>query len=106
MRAAKRLAWGAAVLAAVAAAALLPSGWIVRAESGVAAWSGWFGAARLAAIAAAWVWWDALVARVPGIGAEGAAHLRTRRTFWIGALLAVELAVVRNVFGALWTLAA
>ena len=106
MRSAVWLAVGGTAVVAVAAAALLPSGWIVRAESVVSAWSGWLGAARIAGIAAAWVWWDALVARVPGLAAEGAAHLRERRTFWIGVLVAVELVVVRNVVGTLWTLAA
>jgi len=106
VRSAGWLAAGGTAVAVVAVVALLPSGWIVRAESAVSAWSGWLGAARIAGIAAAWVWWDALVARFPGIPAEGAAHLRERRAFWIGALVVVELVVVRNVPGTLWTLAA
>lgn len=106
MRRANWLVLGAAAAAVAAALAMLPPGWIVAAEAGVAAWSGWLGAARIAAIGAAWVWWDALVGWLPGIGADGAAHLRARRPFWIGALLAVELLLVRNVPGALWELAA
>lgn len=106
MRSANWLVLGAAAAAVAAVLVALPAGWIVRAEAGVAAWSGWLGAARFAGIGAAWVWWDALVGRIPGIAPDGAAHLRTRRPFWIGALLAVELVLVRNVPGALWELAA
>lgn len=106
MRAANWLVLGGTAAAVVAALLLVPPGWIVRAESSVAAWSGWLGAARIAAIAAAWVWWDALVGRLPGLEPDGAAHLRARRPFWIGALLAVELVLVRNVLGTLWEFAA
>ena len=105
MRSANWLVLGATAAAVAAALVLLPPGWIVRAEAAADAWSGWLGAARIAAIGAAWVWWDALVGRIPGISADGAAHLRARRPFWIGALLAVELLLVRNVPGALWALA-
>ena len=106
MRSANWLVLGATAAAIVAALVMLPPGWIVRAEVAVAAWSGWLGAARIAAIGAAWVWWDSLVGRIPGIAADGAAHLRARRPFWIGALLAVELLLVRNAPGALWALTA
>ena len=106
MRSANWLVLGATTTAVVAALVMLPPGWIVRAEAAVVAWSGWLGAARIVAIGAAWVWWDALVGRIPGIAADGAAHLRARRPFWIGALLAVELLLVRNAPGALWALAA
>ncbi|MCY3812116.1 MAG: hypothetical protein OXH15_10005 [Gammaproteobacteria bacterium] len=106
MRAANWLVLGATAAAVVAVLVLAPPGWIARAETVVAAWSGWLGAARIAAIAAAWVWWDALVGRLPGITADGAAHLRARRAFWIGALVAVELVLVRNVVGTLWAFVA
>lgn len=106
MKSANWLVLGATAAAVVAALVMLPPGWIVRAEAAVSAWSGWLGAARIAAIGAAWIWWDALVGRIPGIAADGAAHLRARRPFWIGALLAVELLLVRNAPGALWALAA
>ena len=93
--------------AAVAAAlVLLPPGWIGRAETALAPWRPWLGGARIAAIVAAWIWWDRLVAALPGLPEDAAAHLRKRRRFWTGALVAVELVVVRNVFGALWRLAA
>ena len=106
MRSANWLVLGATAAAVAAALAMLPPGWIVRAEGAVAAWSGWLGAARIAAIAAAWVWWDALVERIPGIAADATAHLRARRPFWIGALVGVELLLVRNAPAALWALAA
>ena len=106
MRAAGWLAGGASAACAVAVLVVLPSGWIVGAESALAASRGWIGAGRLAAIAAAWIWWDALVERLPAVGPDGTAYLKRRRTFWIGALLAVELVVVRNVFGALRSLLA
>jgi len=106
MRSANWLVVGATAAAVAAALLLAPPGWIVRAETAVAAWSGWLGAARIAAIAAAWVWWDALVGRLPGITGDGAAHLRTRRAFWIGVLVAVELVLVRNVVGTLWAFVA
>ena len=48
------------------------------------------------------MWWDALIARVPGLGPEAAAYLKARRGFWCGTLAAVELVVVRNAPGALW----
>ena len=91
--------------AAAGAAALiaLPAEWIAAAEARVGAWSAWLGGARIAAIAGAWLWWDALIDRVPGLGAKGVAYLKARRAFWIGTLAAVELVVVRNVPGALWT---
>ena len=92
-----------AAAAAVAAALVgLPAEWIAAAEARIGAWSAWLGGARIAAIAGAFVWWDALVARVPGLGPEGAAYLKARRTFWCATLAAVELVVVRNAPGALW----
>ncbi|MYE82108.1 MAG: hypothetical protein F4X36_09770 [Gammaproteobacteria bacterium] len=93
---------GAAVLAAFV---LLPSGWVVAAHAHVETWTVWLAAVRTAAIVAAWVWWDALVALVPGITPAGAGYLRERRRFWIGALLAVEVLLVQNVAGTLWALA-
>ena len=94
--------------AAVATAALtaLPPGWIVAADAGLAPLRPWLGVLRVAGIAAAWLWWDRLVGAVPGLPDDAAAHLRDRRHFWCGALAAVELVLVRNVFGALWGLAA
>ena len=98
--------WLVPVAAAAAAAVLvvLPAEWIAAAEARVGAWSAWLGGARIAAIAAAFVWWDALVARMPGLTDEGVAYLKARRAFWCGTLAAVELVVVRNAPGALWTL--
>ena len=106
MRSANWLVLGASTACVVALLALLPPGWIAGAESALSVWRGWLGAARVAAIVAAWIWWDALVERLPAVGPDGTAYLKRRRTFWIGALAAVELVVVRNVFGALWRLAA
>ena len=106
MRPAHWLGLGVSALAVAALAALLPTGWIGGAEGALAGWRPWLGVARMAGIATAWLWWDALAERVPGIGAEGAAYLKDRRGFWIGALIAVELVLVRNVAGALWLLAA
>jgi len=83
---------------------LVPGEWLSQAEARLAAWRGWLGAVRIAAIVAAWAWWDALVGRIPGITPAGAAWLRRRRTFWIGALAAIELVVVRNLPRALWEL--
>ncbi|MYE02373.1 MAG: hypothetical protein F4Y03_14095, partial [Alphaproteobacteria bacterium] len=82
--------------AVVAALVLLPSGWIAAAHVHVETWRVWLAAVRTAAIVAAWVWWDALVARVPGITPAGAGYLRERRGFWIGALVAVEVLLVQN----------
>ena len=93
---------GAAAAAVAAALVVLPAEWIAAAEARIGAWSAWLGGARIAAIAGAFVWWDALVARVPGLGPEGAAYLKARRTFWCATLAAVELVVVRNAPGALW----
>ena len=105
----RAVGWGVVVAAtagAVAAALALPSGWIAAADAALAPWRPWLGGARLAAIAAAWIWWDRVVGAVPGLCADAAAHLRGRRHFWGGALAAIELVVVRNVVGALWRLAA
>ena len=89
--------------AAVAAALVgLPGEWIAAAEARVGTWSAWLGGARIAAIAGAWLWWDALISRVPGLTDEAAAYLKARRTFWCGTLAAVELVVVRGAPGALW----
>ena len=101
MRSASWLVLGASAAVVLAALALLPPEWIARAETGVAAWRGWLGAARIGAIVAAWVWWDALVARVPAMTPDAVAWLRERRVFWVGALVAIELVVVRNVLAAL-----
>ena len=92
-----------AAAAAVAAALVgLPAEWIATAEARIGTWSAWLGGARMAAIAGAFVWWDALISRVPGLGPEGAAYLKARRTFWCATLAAVELVVVRGAPGALW----
>ena len=94
------------VVAAAGAAALvaLPAEWVAAAEARIGTWSAWLGGARVAAIAAACLWWDALVDRVPGLTDEAAAYLKARRAFWCGTLAAVELVVVRNAPGALWAL--
>ena len=95
----------AAAAAAVAAAlVVLPAEWIAAAEARTGAWRAWLGGARVAAIAAAFVWWNALVARVPGLDPEGVAYLKARRAFWCGTLAAVELVVVQGAPGALWAL--
>ena len=102
MRAAGLLVPVAAAAAVAAALVVLPGEWIAAAEARVGTWSAWLGGARIAALAGAFVWWDALVARVPGLTDEGAAYLKARRVFWCGTLAAVELVVVRNAPGALW----
>ena len=102
MRALGPLVPVAAAAAAAGALVALPAEWIAAAEVRAGAWSAWLGGARVAAIAAVFVWWDEFVARVPGLGPEGAAYLKARRAFWCGTLAAVELVVVRNVPGALW----
>ena len=94
----------AAAAAVAAALVALPGEWIAGAEARVGTWSAWLGGARIAAIAGAYLWWNALVARVPGLGPDAVAYLKARRTFWCGTLAAVELVVVRNVPGALWAL--
>ena len=96
----------AAAALAVLALVVVPPGWIVAADVALQPWRPWLGALRAVGIVAAWVWWDRLVGAVPGLPAQAAAHLRDRRHFWCGALAAIELVVVRNVFGALWGLAA
>ena len=104
MRAAGLLVPVAAAAAGAGALVALPAEWIAAAEARVGAWSAWLGGARIAAIAAACLWWDALVERVPGLGPEAMAYLKARRAFWCGTLAAVELVVVRNALGALWAL--
>lgn len=106
MRSAAWLVLGASTACVVGLLVVLSSAWIAGAESALAAWRGWLGAARVAAIVAAWIWWDAVVERMPALGPDAAVYLKSRRRFWIGALVAVELVVVRNVLGALWSLAA
>ena len=96
----------AAAAAAVAALLVVPPRWIVAADAVLAPWRPWLGALRVAGIAAAWVWWDRFVGALPGLPAHAAAYLRRRRHFWCGALAAVELVLVRNVFGALWSVLA
>ena len=102
MRAAGLLVLVAAAAAGAAALIALPGEWIAAAEARVGTWSAWLGGARIAAIAGAWLWWDALIARVPGLTDKGAAYLKARRGFWIGTLACVELVVVRNALGVLW----
>lgn len=104
MTAVRWLVPGAAAAAVAAALVVLPGEWIAAAEARVGAWSAWLGGARIAAIAAAFVWWDALVDRVPGLGPEAAAYLKARRTFWCATLAAVELVVVQGAPAALWAL--
>ena len=88
--------------AAVAAALVgLPGEWLAAAEARIGTWSAWLGGMRIAAIAGAWLWWDALSQRVPGLGMEAAAYLKARRTFWCGTLAAIELVVVQGAPGAL-----
>ena len=94
-----------AVLAAVALI-VVPPRWIVAADAALAPWRPWLGGLRVAGIAAAWIWWDRLVVALPGLPEGAAAYLRRRRHFWCGALAAVELVLVRNVLGALWSLLA
>ena len=102
MRAAGFLLPVAAAAAGAAAMVALPAEWLAAAEARIGTWSAWLGGARLAAIAAAFIWWDALIARMPGLGPKGAAYLKARRGFWCGTLAAVELVVVRNALGVLW----
>ena len=95
----------AAAAAAVAAAlVVLPAEWIAAVEARTGAWRAWLGGARVAAITAAFVWWNALVARVPGLRPGAVAYLKARRAFWCGTLAAVELVVVQGAPGALWAL--
>ena len=100
MRSASWVVLGALAACVVALLVALPPGWIAGAEGALAAWRGWLGAARVGAIVAAWIWWDALVDRLPAVGPDEAAYLRRRRRFWVGALVAVEAVLVRNLFGA------
>ena len=104
MRAAGLLLPVAAAAAGAAAMVALPAEWIAAAGTWTGTWSAWLGGARIAAIAAAWLWWDAIISRVPGLTDNGAAYLKARREFWCGTLAAVELVVVRNAPGALWAL--
>ena len=96
----------AAAALAVVALVVAPPGWIVAADVALQPWRPWLGGLRIAGIAAAWIWWDGLIGAFPGLSAEAAAHLRGRRHFWCGALAAIELVLVRNAFGALWSLLA
>ena len=91
---------------AVAVLVAVPPGWMVSADAALEPLRPWLGALRVAAIVSAWVWWDRLVRALPGLPEVAAVHLRERRHFWCGALAAIELVLVRNVFGALWRLAA
>ena len=106
MSARRWLAPLAAAALAVATMVVLPPGWIVAADAALQPWRPWLGALRVAAIVAAWIWWDRLAGVVPGLSDDAAAYLRERRHFWCGALAAVELVLVRNVVGALWRLLA
>ena len=100
------LSLGGFAAAATAALVLLPAEWIAAADGRLAGWRSWLGGLRAAAIMGVWIWWHGLVARIPGLTPEASGYLRARRHFWCGALAAVELVLVRNVFGALWRLAA
>ena len=102
MRAAGWLVPVAAAAAIAATLIALPGEWIAAAEARLGTWSAWLGGARIAAIAAACLWWDALIPRVPGLGPGAVAYLKARRAFWCGMLAAVEFVVVRNALGVLW----
>ena len=102
MTARRWLVPGVAAAAGAAALITLPGEGIAVAEAQVGAWSAWLGGARIAAIAGAYLWWDALCQRVPGLGPEAAAYLKARRAFWCATLAAVELVVVRGALGVLW----
>jgi len=104
VRAAGLLLPVAAAAAGAAAMVALPAEWLAAAEARIGMWSAWLGGARIAAIAGAWLWWDALIARVPGLGTKAAAYLKARRGFWIGTLAAVEIVVVQGAPGVLWAL--
>ena len=106
MRLATWLAPVAVAALAVAALVVVPPRWIVAADVALEPWRPWLGALRAAAILSAWIWWDRLVGAVPGLPEDAAEHLRERRHFWCGALAAIEVVLVRNVFGAVWSLAA
>ena len=106
MRATNWLVLGGTAAAVVAALIVIPPEWIAAADERLSAWRPWLGGLRVAAIVAVWVWWNRLVAALPGLTEEGAEYLRARRGFWAGALAAVELVVVRNLPGALWRLVA
>ena len=106
MRSVNWLVLGAATALVLAAVVLVPPGWIEAADARLAPWRPWLGDLRAVAIAAVWIWWNRLVAWIPGLPEDAADHLRRRRHFWCGALAAVELVLVRNVPGALWRLAA
>ena len=97
---------GVCAAAVATALAALPAEWIAGADARLAGWRPWLEGVRGGAILGAWVWWPGLVSRIPGLTPEAAAHLLARRHFWCGALAAVELVLVRNVFGALWRFAA
>jgi len=99
------LLFGAAATVVAGAWLMVPPAWIVAADAALQPWRPWLGALRVAAIAAAWIWWNRFVGALPGLPKTAAAYLRGRRHFWAGALAAVELVLVRNVFGALWRLA-
>ena len=71
MTAPRWLVPGAAAAAVAAALVGLPAEWIAGAEARIGAWSAWLGGARIVAIAGAYLWWDALIPRVPGLGPEG-----------------------------------
>ena len=100
------LSLGGSAAAVAAALVLLPAEWIEAADARVAGWRPWLGGLRAASIVGVWIWWHGLVARIPGLTPEASGYLRARRHFWCGALAAVELVLVRNVFGALWRLVA
>ena len=78
MRAAGLLLPVAAAAAGAAAMVAMPAEWLAAAGTWTGSWSAWLGGARIAAIGAAYLWWDALVGRVPGLDPEGAAYLTPR----------------------------
>ena len=104
MRAVGLLVPAAAAAAVAAALVVLPAEWIAAVEARTGAWRAWLGGARVAAIAGAYLWWDALISRVPGLRPGAVAYLKARRAFWCGTLAAIELVVVQGAPGALWAL--
>ena len=105
MRLRNWLVLGAAAVAVAAAWVLTPPRWIISADAALQPWRPWLGALRVAGIASAWIWWNGLVGALSWLPDDAAAYLRDRRHFWAGAFAAIELVLVRNVFGALWRLA-
>ena len=102
-RAARIAAWTAGgALALGLAAALLSPARLEAMAAATAAWRPALTVARVAGLVALWIWWEALVARVPGATEEGRRHLSGRRHFYVACLAAVELLIVQDGAGAAW----